>query len=216
MNKRVLLVVAAMSLLVAVGLTGCGGTSVADPNATTSSSGASSQPTASMAISDVKEDNLNGMLTYLKGNGAIKDLTKDMKAEMIGAVSGVMAESIYGDKTTFIELYEFDLNNINDKAKAVIQNAKENGKFSSLDGDLNAALSDNGKFLMIYKDKFTDTTNGAIQERLMKLFKGFNPTANASDASSAASNSESQTNSGATSSAAESSVSSTTTQSAAQ
>ena len=33
MKKRVLLVVAAMSLLVAVGLTGCGGTTVADPNA---------------------------------------------------------------------------------------------------------------------------------------------------------------------------------------
>ena len=63
MKKRVLLVVAAMSLLVAVGLTGCGGTTVADPNAASSAAA----PTASMALSEVSEDNLNGMITYLKG-----------------------------------------------------------------------------------------------------------------------------------------------------
>ena len=52
MKKRVLLVVAAMSLLVAVGLTGCGGTTVADPNAASSAAA----PTASMALSEVSED----------------------------------------------------------------------------------------------------------------------------------------------------------------
>ena len=41
MKKRVLLVVAAMSLLVAVGLTGCGGTTVADPNAASSAAAVS-------------------------------------------------------------------------------------------------------------------------------------------------------------------------------
>ena len=93
MKKRVLLVVAAMSLLVAVGLTGCGGTTVADPNAASSAAA----PTASMALSEVSEDNLNGMITYLKGNGVIKEATTDMKAEMIGAVSGKMVQAIYGD-----------------------------------------------------------------------------------------------------------------------
>ena len=107
MKKRVLLVVAAMSLLVAVGLTGCGGTTVADPNAASSAAA----PTASMALSEVSEDNLNGMITYLKGNGVIKEATTDMKAEMIGAVSGKMVQAIYGDSVALVEIYEFDKDN---------------------------------------------------------------------------------------------------------
>lgn len=214
MKKRVLLVIAAMSLLVAVGLTGCGGTNVADPNA---ASATSTAPVTSMAMSDVKEDNLNGMLTYLKGNGIIKEATKEMKAEMIGAVAGTMVETIYGDKTAFVEIYEFDLNNLNDKAKDVIANVKDNSKFISMDGEANAAMSNNGKFIMIYKDQFTDDTNKAIQERGLSLFRDFNPTVNASsNSSSTVSINESQTNSEAATSATESSVSSATAESVPQ
>ena len=64
MKKRVLLAVAAMVLLIAVGLTGCGGTTVADP----SESSSAAESASSMALSDVTEDNLNGMITYLRGN----------------------------------------------------------------------------------------------------------------------------------------------------
>lgn len=186
MKKRVLLVVAAMSLLVAVGLTGCGGTTVADPNAASSASA----PTASMALSEVSEDNLNGMITYLKGNGVIKEATTDMKAEMIGAVSGKMVQAIYGDSVALVEIYEFDKDNLNESAQEVIQNAKENGKFKSMDGELTATLSNNEKYLMIYKDVYTDDTNRPIQERLLTLFKEFEPTGTSSSAENSASSTE--------------------------
>lgn len=205
MKKRVLLIVAAMSLLVAVGLTGCGGTTVADPNAASSAAA----PTASIALSEVSEDNLNGMITYLKGNGVIKEATTDMKSEMIGAVSGKMVQAIYGDSVALVEIYEFDKDNLNETAKEVIQNAKENEKFKSMDGELTATLSNNERYLMIYKDVYTDDTNRPIQERLLTLFKEFEPTgtpsSNADNAASSAENSsESQENDNASSATAES------------
>ena len=177
MKKRVLLIVAAMSLLVAVGLTGCGGTTVEDPNAV---SNTSSAPVSSMAMSDVTEDNLNGLLTYLKGNGAINGETKEMKPEMIGAVDGKMIQVIYGDQTALAEIYEFDKNNLNDQANQVLENARNNGKFTSMDGELTAVLSNNEKYLLIYKDVYTDETNGPIQQRFVTLFKEFDPTSAAS------------------------------------
>ena len=205
MKKRVLLVVAAMSLLVAVGLTGCGGTTVADPNAASSAAA----PTASMALSEVSEDNLNGMITYLKGNGVIKEATTDMKAEMIGAVSGKMVQAIYGDSVALVEIYEFDKNNLNELAQEVIQN----GKFKSMDGELTATLSNNEKYLMIYKDVYTDDTNRPIQERLLTLFKEFEPTGTSSSADNSASSTE---NSSESQDQENNSTSSATAESAAQ
>ena len=209
MKKRVLLVVAAMSLLVAVGLTGCGGTTVADPNAASSAAA----PTTSMALSEVSEDNLNGMITYLKGNGVIKEATTDMKAEMIGAVSGKMVQAIYGDSVALVEIYEFDKDNLNESAQEVIQNAKENGKFKSMDGELTATLSNNEKYLMIYKDVYTDDTNRPIQERLLTLFKEFEPTGTSSSADNSASSTE---NSSESQDQENNSTSSATAESAAQ
>ena len=202
MKKRVLLVVAAMSLLVAVGLTGCGGTTVADPNAASSAAA----PTASMALSEVSEDNLNGMITYLKGNGVIKEATTDMKAEMIGAVSGKMVQAIYGDSVALVEIYEFDKDNLN-------ESAQENGKFKSMDGELTATLSNNEKYLMIYKDVYTDDTNRPIQERLLTLFKEFEPTGTSSSADNSASSTE---NSSESQDQENNSTSSATAESAAQ
>lgn len=181
MRKKILLAVAAMSMIVAVSLTGCGGTSVADPDASASES----PSVSSMALSDINEDNLNGMLTYLKGNGVIKEETREMKAEIIGAIAGQMVEAIYDSNSVYVEIYEFDLTNLNERAAEVLANAKENGKFTSLGGEMTAAVSNDGRFLMLYKDVFTDETNGPIQERILQLFKEFSPTGTASsDASS--------------------------------
>ena len=121
-----------------------------------------------------------------------------MKAEMIGAVSGKMVQAIYGDSVALVEIYEFDKDNLNENAKEVIQNAKENGKFKSMDGELTATLSNNEKYIMIYKDVYTDDTNRPIQERLLTLFKEFEPTETSSsvdnDTSSTDNSSESQEN----------------------
>ena len=149
------------------------------------------------------------MITYLKGNGVIKEATTDMKAEMIGAVSGKMVQAIYGDSVALVEIYEFDKDNLNESAQEVIQNAKENGKFKSMDGELTATLSNNEKYLMIYKD----VTNRPIQERLLTLFKEFEPTGTSSSADNSASSTE---NSSESQDQENNSTSSATAESAAQ
>ena len=72
----------------------------------------------------------------------------------------------------------------------VLKNARENGKFKSLDGEMTAALSDNEKFLMLYKDVYTDDTNRPIQERLLTLFKEFDSTQETASGDDAAVSSE--------------------------
>ena len=78
-----------------------------------------------------------------------------------------------------------------------------------MDGELTATLSNNEKYLMIYKDVYTDDTNRPIQERLLTLFKEFEPTGTSSNAdngtSSEENSSESQVND-ASSTTAESAV----------
>ena len=67
-----------------------------------------------------------------------------------------------------------------------------------MDGELTATLSNNEKYIMIYKDVYTDDTNRPIQERLLTLFKEFEPTETSSsvdnDTSSTDNSSESQEN----------------------
>ena len=108
---------------------------------------------------------------------------------------------------------EFDKDNLNESAQEVIQNAKENGKFKSMDGELTATLSNNEKYLMIYKDVYTDDTNRPIQERLLTLFKEFEPTGTSSSADNSASSTE---NSSESQDQENNSTSSATAESAAQ
>ena len=59
-----------------------------------------------------------------------------------------------------IELYEYDLNNLNDTAKSVINSVKKDGSFVILDlPAVTAYLSDNGKYMMIYTDNSIDKKN---------------------------------------------------------
>mgnify|MGYP004464880171 CR=1 FL=1 len=174
--KKKIFAAAAIAAVVAAALSGCGGTTVADPSAASSSTAASA--VESMPLSEVQEDNLNGLLTYLTGNGVIKSDTSEMKAEMIGAVAGKRVAVIYGDQTANVELYEFDTSNLNDRANEVLKNAKENKKFSSIDGEMPAMISNSGKYLLIYKDIYTDDQKRPVQERFLKLFQEFAPTGN--------------------------------------
>jgi hypothetical protein len=72
-----------------------------------------------------------------------------------------------------LELYEFDTKNLNDTAKKVISDVKSTGKFTVIGQQVNAVLSNSGKYLMIYNNSLTDDANKAYGEKIKKLFTEF-------------------------------------------
>lgn len=138
------------------------------------------------------EDNLNGLSNYFANKGYIT--TKDgkidestvtvMDASLIGAKEGKKYATAYGGKAVTIELYEYDVsnvNNLNDTAKAVIESVKNNGEFTILDlPSVKAYLSNNGRYIMIYTDSSIDdakpdkeSDNYKHREEVIKNFKSF-------------------------------------------
>ena len=105
-----------------------------------------------------------------------------MRGTIIGA-SLDSADSDYSGKRftakktgdTVIELYEFDLNKLNDTAKSVIDSVKNDGTFENAMGETveDVYLSENGKFLMIYSDKSSDKKSEDHIETKNKVIKAF-------------------------------------------
>ena len=72
-----------------------------------------------------------------------------------------------------VEFYEYDLDNLNDKAKEVLTRAKEQGTMQVLeDQECDAYVSDNGKYLMLYIDASENENNMQRREKVIELFKG--------------------------------------------
>ena len=137
-------------------------------------------------------DNLQGLSEYFAKKGYIT--TKDgkidentvtvMDASLIGAKEGKKYATSYGGKAITIELYEYDvrnLNNLNDTAKAVIESVKNSGEFTILDlPPVKAYLSNNGRYIMVYTDASIDDANPDKEsdnykhrEEVIKNFKSF-------------------------------------------
>ena len=78
-----------------------------------------------------------------------------MDASFIGAKQGVKY-SVSPDLA--IELYEYDTKKLDDTAKEIVAQIKENNSFTIIEGHpVNGAyLSVNGRYLMIYNDKRID------------------------------------------------------------
>lgn len=153
--------------------TACGAGDVGGVSSKESSSQApvSSEPTVSQSS---VEDNLKGLEKYLTGNGVLSGDPAETRADIIGAKSGVRYQFPYNGKDNVTaEFYEFDAANLNDKAKEVLDSVRSNGSFTLMDQQISAVLSDNGKYLMIYKDTVKEDENKAYEEKVTKLFKEF-------------------------------------------
>lgn len=118
-------------------------------------------------LSDFK-DNLEGLTNYFAELGylTMKDGKIDestvtvMDASLIGAKEGKKYATSYGGKAITIELYEYDVNNLNDTAKTVVESVKNSGEFSILDlPSVKAYLSDDEKYMLIYTDASIDDAN---------------------------------------------------------
>jgi predicted small lipoprotein YifL len=182
MKKVFLFAVMAAMLL---SFTACGAN---DPTFNTSSSSSSASQSASSqsgssAVSSSStsstldmgrvEDNLKGLEEYLISAGVVQGTPTDMAAEFIGAKSGAKYSYTYEGKNVIVELYEFEPSNLNETAKKTIDSVKKNGKFTILNQEVPAVLSDSEKYLMIYTDKATEQKNVAHKTESEKTFKLF-------------------------------------------
>lgn len=134
-------------------------------------------------------DNLQGLSEYFAKkeyittkDGKIEESTVTvMDAFLIGAKEGKKYATSYGGKAITIELYEYDLKNLNDTAKTVIESVKNSGEFTILDlPPVKAYLSNNGRYIMVYTDASIDDANPDKEsdnykhrEEVIKNFKSF-------------------------------------------
>ena len=165
----------------------CAGCGVEDALLANSSS-SSTEATVDEAAKEVSpsdfEDSFKGLCSYFEKKEYIKNeenLVTKMDASLIGAVQGNKYAVTYGGKKVYIELYAYDLKNLNDSANNVISSVKKNNKFVILDlPEVEAYLSDNGKYLMVYydesinPDKIDEKSNNYIhKQEVIKDFKEF-------------------------------------------
>lgn len=165
--KRILAILLCVGIFAAVAA-GCGGAQKEKI--------ATGDEAASLNAADYK-DNLEGLCNYLAAWGYINPYNNPdekksnegvtyskMRGELIGAKadSGKRFTAQHRKDTT-IELYEYDLGNLNATADEVRASVEKDGTFKNLIGETvnNVYISNNKKYLMIY----TDTTiNGDTKE----------------------------------------------------
>lgn len=99
------------------------------------------------------DNNVDELCKYLKALDYLKGEPVKMAADLIGAEKGYRYVFAYEKGNINAELYEYNTNKLNDKAKATIESVKENGYFQIQGFDkVEAYMSDNGKYLIIYSD----------------------------------------------------------------
>ncbi|MDO4459668.1 MAG: hypothetical protein Q4C42_06245 [Clostridia bacterium] len=159
-------------LCMAMAFTGC-----------VSTSGTSSSSTAKIEISEEEQNpdmssytnDFAGIVDYLTVCEVLAGEGEEMAHDFIGAVNGAKFSYKYEGTTVTCEIYEFDTENLNEKAEETIASVKENGTFSALHENVEAVLSDSDKFLMVYRnsDDEKDDVQKAFTERTMEKFTSF-------------------------------------------
>ena len=131
-----------------------------------------------MTPADVSDD-LDGLVQYLTARGAIAEgaVTTNMQSSFIGAKTGKKYVFAYeGNNNISMELYEFDPENLNETANSVIDSVKSTGKFTIMDIEVEAYLTEDAKYLMTYTDSAKDDkeqTHAAHKNEVIALFQTF-------------------------------------------
>jgi gamma-glutamylcyclotransferase (GGCT)/AIG2-like uncharacterized protein YtfP len=162
-----------LAVIMSASMAACG---VGDVGGTapTSSQAESKAPVSSAAVKKEYDNNFSGLLKYLSDNKIIEGNGLEMKSDYIGAKKGVKYQFSYnGNANVTVELYEYDLENLNAKAKSVIDEIKEKETFTVLDNTFPAVMSDNGRYMMVYRDTVTKDQNIKHHQEATKLFKEF-------------------------------------------
>jgi hypothetical protein len=166
--KKNLLISAA--LIMCLMFTSCGAGNVG-----VSSSPKKASSSVSSEVSDKSfGDSLDGLKAYMKKAAGFSGTPTNMRADFIGAEKGIKyIFSHNGKNNVTVELYSFDTSNLSDSAEKVIDSVKSDGYFTIMDKNINAVMSDSGKYMMIYTNSSTDDDNKAYDKNVLKLFKGF-------------------------------------------
>ena len=159
-----------VTMLFAILLTACGAGDIRENN----TSNESEITNANLTISDENyENNLNGLIQYLLDNEYISGEVTKMSAGIIGAQEGYKYEFKYNRFGVAVELYEYDLNNLNDKATSTINQINQNGKFIIQNIEVPAIMSKNGKYMMIYKTYSNSDNNLKRKDEVINAFLNF-------------------------------------------
>ncbi|MBQ9674292.1 MAG: hypothetical protein IJV39_06675 [Ruminococcus sp.] len=93
----------------------------------------------------------------------------------IGAVEGYRFTTTYNESTINLELYRYNTDKLDSTAKNIINSVKKDGKFkleNSSDA-VDAYLSKDETFLMIYQDNSTDEKNTNRKKKVISFFEDY-------------------------------------------
>lgn len=172
--KKIWMIAAAAAVLMTATACGAGDVGGVSSQASSSSQAAASSSSAPAVSEQSVANNLQGLQKYLTGNGVLSGNASKMRADIIGAASGVKYQFSYNGKDNVsVELYEYDPDHLNGTARQILDSVKKSGKFTLMDQQVSAVLSDSGKYLMIYKDSVSKEENKAYADRVKQLFQEF-------------------------------------------
>lgn len=172
MKKFILFVLAAV---IAVSFTGCFGSGEPQlPGVNTTEGKDIKKVDASKYNND-----LEGLEKYLTDlNYLPADINStEMMYGVIGAKAGERYNFTVDNSVVYVELYEYDTENMNADAKRVTAEAKKDGEIKVLSEDDNAifpaSLSSNGKYLLMYSDNSTSENNAERKKNFTNAVKNF-------------------------------------------
>ena len=137
-------------------------------------------------------NNLTGLEDYFIKLGYIPAATTptEMMYKVIGAIDGDRYIFNFNNSGVVMELYEYEPDNLNDDAKRVLGEIKENGSFhvfgkENIDAGVTyeATLSDNGMYMMIYTDNNNGEDHVLQKKTVIEAFKGFHKDSSKRDSS---------------------------------
>ena len=131
------------------------------------------QPTVEEVPDTEFPDTLDGLCDFLTANKAVAGEPTEMAYETIGAQDGYRFRFILNGSTVQVEVYSYDVNNLNEQGQTVLDSVKAEGSFTMLDNDVPATLNSDGKYMLLYTDGRTSAENTAQRERVLQLFEAF-------------------------------------------
>lgn len=166
--KKILAIVLALTLALSLTACGTGTTSTVSSSGTLEVTEGKADPAAADFANDI-----DGLVSYLKECELIVGEATDMSADFIGAVKGKQFCFTYVDATITVELYEYDLANLSDKASSYLESAKTSKALEILGKSVPCEINAEGKFVMIVNIDKTGETFVAYKADLVKNFTEF-------------------------------------------
>lgn len=163
-----------LSAVLAVSLTGCIGSSGPQLPSVNTAEGKDLKKTDA---SKYKND-LEGLEKYLTDLHYLPEdiQSTEMMHDVIGAKAGERYNFLVDNSAVYVELYEYDIDNMSEEAIRVTGEAKSKGEIQVLSDDaavFPAILSSNGKYLLMYTDGSTNEGNVTRKKNFTEAVKNF-------------------------------------------